>query len=43
MKKIILTVTLLLGVLQADSIVHYDTQDSQAPISKPNHPNTDIH
>ena len=43
MKKIILAVTLLLGVLQADSIVHCDAQDTNTPISKPNHPSTDIY
>ncbi|MCK4738218.1 MAG: hypothetical protein KAT10_06605 [Sulfurimonas sp.] len=51
MKKIILTIVLTLGALQADSTVlytqdttvHYDTQETKSPISKPNHPNTDIH
>ncbi|MDD5373515.1 MAG: hypothetical protein PHO62_08825 [Sulfurimonas sp.] len=43
MRKVILTVVLMLGVLQADSIVHYDTQDTNAPVSKPNHPSTDIY
>ncbi|MCK4874477.1 MAG: hypothetical protein KAR81_08175 [Sulfurimonas sp.] len=52
MKKIILTIVLTLGALQAntavhydtqDTTVHYDTQETKSPISKPNHPNTDIH
>lgn len=52
MKKIILTIVLTLGALQADSTVlyntqdttvHYDTQETKSPISKPNHPNTDIY
>ncbi len=43
MKTIILAVTILLGALQADNVVHYDTQETQTPISKPNHPTTDIH
>ena len=44
MKKIILLIALTLGALQAaDSIVHYDTPDTKTPISKPNHPNDDIH
>ena len=43
MKTIILAVIILLGALQADSVVHYDTQETQTPISKPNHPTTDIH
>lgn len=41
--KIVLTVMLILGVLQADNIVHYDIKDVQSPISKPNHPSTDIY
>ena len=43
MKKIILSVVFMLGVLQADSVVHYDAQDTKTPISKPNHPSTDIY
>ncbi|WP_294890545.1 MULTISPECIES: hypothetical protein [unclassified Sulfurimonas] len=43
MKKIILAVVLMLGVLQADGIVYYDTQDTNTPIDKPNHPSTDIY
>lgn len=43
MKTIVLAITILLGALQADSVVHYDTQETQTPISKPNHPTTDIH
>ena len=43
MKKIILLIALTLGALQADEIVHYDANEAQAPISKPNHPNSDIH
>jgi hypothetical protein len=43
MKKFILLITLTIGALQADSIVHYDTtsSDDNAGISKPNHPNDD--
>ena len=43
MKKIILAITIMLGALQADSVVHYDTQETNTPISKPNHPSTDIY
>lgn len=52
MKKIILTIVLTLGALQAsstvlyntqDTTVHYDTQETKSPISKPNHPTTDIY
>jgi hypothetical protein len=43
MKKVILAVALLLGVLQADGIVHYDTKEANTPIDKPNHPSTDIY
>ena len=52
MKKIILTIVLTLGALQAntavqyntqDTTVHYDTQETKSPISKPNHPSTDIY
>ena len=43
MTKIILLVTLTLVALQADSIVHYDTRDTQNPISKPNHPNSELY
>ncbi|WP_415397169.1 hypothetical protein [Sulfurimonas sp. CS5] len=43
MKTIILLVTLTLGALQADNIVTYDTQDTKNPISKPNHPSSEIY
>jgi hypothetical protein len=45
MKKIILLIALTLGALQAESVVHYDTRssDDNSGISKPNHPNDDIH
>ena len=43
MKKVILAVVLLLGVLQADSVVYYDTKEAVTPIDKPNHPSTDIY
>ena len=52
MKKIILTIVLTLGALQAnsttlyntpDTTVHYDVKETKSPISKPNHPNTDIY
>ncbi|MCW8837407.1 MAG: hypothetical protein OQK11_01770 [Thiovulaceae bacterium] len=43
MTKIILAIALTLGALQADNIVHYDTSETQNPISKPNHPNSDIY
>ncbi|EDZ63010.1 hypothetical protein SMGD1_1280 [Sulfurimonas gotlandica GD1] len=43
MKKIILLIALTLGALQADSIVTYDTQDTKEPVSKPNHPSTEIY
>ena len=43
MKKIILLVTLTLVALQADNVVHYDTTDTQNPISKPNHPSSELY
>ncbi|MEK6658295.1 MAG: hypothetical protein AABY36_01275 [Campylobacterota bacterium] len=43
MKTIILLITLTLGALQADGIVHYDVKESQTPISKPNHPSSEIY
>ncbi|MDO9267054.1 MAG: hypothetical protein Q7U00_08235 [Sulfurimonas sp.] len=43
MKKFILLIALTLGALQADNIVHYDTKETQAPISKPNYPSTEIY
>ncbi|WP_310441388.1 hypothetical protein [Sulfurimonas sp.] len=44
MKNIILLIALILGALQADNIVHYDTKNGgNAPISKPNHPSQDIY
>ncbi|WP_274378248.1 hypothetical protein [Sulfurimonas denitrificans] len=43
MKKVILAITIMLGALQADSVVKYDVQETNTPISKPNHPNTDIY
>ncbi len=44
MKKIILLTVLILGALQAESIVHYDTKDTKdVQTSKPNYPNDDLH
>ncbi len=44
MKKIILTAVLLAGVLQAESIVHYDTKDVKTTqMDKPNHPSDYIY
>ncbi len=43
MKNVVLAVVLTLGVLQADSIVHYDTKEANTQIDKPNHPSTDIY
>ena len=43
MKKIILLIALTLGALQAQNIVTYDTKSAQEPISKPNHPTSDIY
>lgn len=43
MKKFILLIALTIGALQAESIVHYDAVDTKEPVSKPNHPNTDIY
>ncbi|MFA5234983.1 MAG: hypothetical protein WC390_11345 [Sulfurimonas sp.] len=43
MKKIILLIALTLGALQADNVVYYDTKEAQTPITKPNHPTTDIY
>jgi len=44
MKKVILTAVLLLGTLQAEDVVHYDTKEVNKPqISKPNYPSTDLH
>ncbi len=43
MKKIILTIVLICGALGADSVVHYDTSDTTNPISKPNHPSSELY
>ncbi|MDD3505355.1 hypothetical protein [Sulfurimonas sp.] len=43
MKNFILLIALTLAALQADNIVHYDTKEAKTPISKPNHPNSDIY
>ena len=44
MKKVILTTVLLLGALQAEDVVHYDTKDTKQPqITKPYHPSTDLY
>jgi hypothetical protein len=43
MKNIILLIALTIGALQADDIVHYDTKETKTPISKPNHPHTDLY
>ena len=44
MKKVILTAVLLIGALQAEDIVHYDTKETKKPsITKPNHPNVDLY
>lgn len=44
MKKIIFTVAILAGTLQAQSIVHYDTKTVKEPsINKPNHPGFDLY
>ena len=44
MKKVLLTLVLLAGALQAEDIVHYDTRDTKKPaMSKPNHPSTDLY
>ena len=43
MKKIILMAMLTIGALQADNTVHYDKRGTENPISKPNHPSTEIY
>lgn len=44
MKKVILLIALTLGALQANDIVHYDTNnDSGTQISRPNYPSQDIY
>jgi hypothetical protein len=43
MKRIILLIALTIGALQADNVVYYDTKEIKEPISKPNHPNSDIY
>ena len=44
MTKIILAITLALGALQADDIVHYDTKTVKKPaISKPYYPNGNLY
>ena len=44
MTKIILAIALTLGALQAENVVHYDKKETKKPpISKPNHPNSNIH
>jgi hypothetical protein len=44
MKKVLLTIALIATMAQAENIVHYD-QNTKADttVSKPNHPNNDIH
>ena len=42
MKKIILLIALTLGALQASTTIIYGSDDNSG-ISKPNHPNDDIH
>jgi len=44
MKKIIFLIALTLGALQAESVVHYDTNSNDnSGISKPNYPSSDIY
>lgn len=43
MKKIILLVALTLGALQAGNVVYYDKQETKDPMSKPNHPSTELY
>jgi len=44
MKKILLTVTLLVAFAQAENIVHYDKKEiKKSGIKKPNHPNSDLY
>ena len=43
MTKLIFAIALTLGALQADNVVQYDTKDAEAPISKPNHPSSEIY
>ncbi len=43
MTKLILALTILAGIAQAD-VVHYDDRDKeQSQITKPNHPNSDLY
>ncbi len=44
MKAMMILTLLILGSLQADDTVHYDTHsDKKSNISKPNHPNDDLY
>ncbi len=43
MKKVILALVLVIGALQADNVVSYDTKEVKNPIAKPNHPSTEIY
>jgi len=48
MKAMMILTLLILGTLQADSVVHYDKHsdthsDKKSNISKPNHPNDDLY
>jgi len=44
MKTVILTIILTVAALNAEDVVHYDTRDTKtSSMSKPNHPNTDLH
>ncbi len=43
MTRIILAIALTLGALQATDIVKYDTRDTKTPISKPNHPSSELY
>ena len=44
MKKIILAAVLVMSVLQAEDIVHYDKKGAEkSGISKPNHPSSGLY
>ena len=44
MKKIVLAIALITTMVQAENVVHYDKKvKKEKTVSKPNHPNNDIH
>lgn len=44
MKKIVLAIALITAAAQAEDVVHYDKKaGKEQTVTKPNHPNNEIH